>query len=262
MPRTENRRGKLVVIGCGLQAPRHVSERGLEEIRRADVVFVLADPFALDWVRSINPNIRNLCEHYDDERDRRDTYRDMEQALLNAVLDDVLVCAVFYGHPGVFAQVSHRAIAQVRAAGREAHMEPGISSEACLYADLGLDPGHRGVQSIETTQFLAFRHVLNPGSLVLLWQVALAGSLDCVGFDAHPERLRVLVDKLMQWYGSDTDAILYEAARLPIEDFRADPLKLTDLPQAKLRPHTTLVIPPARPLEADGHWRDILERTG
>lgn len=248
-----------MVVGCGLQPSRHVGERTLSEIRRADVVFVLADPFAIDWVRSINGKLRNLSEYYDDERDRRDSYREMVESLLEAVRADLQVCAVFYGHPGVFAQVPHEAIRRSRAEGFPARMEPGISAEACLYADLGIDPGQRGVQSIEATRFLAFRHTLDPSALVLLWQVALAGSLDCTGFSARPDRLQVLVDKLADHYAPDTTVILYEAARLPIEDFRATRLALRDLPGAELHPHTTLVIPPAREAERDPGWIAAIE---
>lgn len=247
------------MVGCGLQPSRHAGERTISEIRRADVVFVLADPFAIDWVRSLNPNTRNLSEYYGDQRDRRDSYHDMEQALLDEVRAGSLVCAVFYGHPGVFAQVPHTAMRQARAEGFETRMEPGISAEACLYADLGLDPGHRGVQSIEATRFLAFKYALDPGSLLLLWQVALAGSLDCTGFTARPDRLQVLVEKLGRFYPPDAEGILYEAARLPIEDFRAERLALAELPGAELHPHTTLVIPPVREAERDERWIAALE---
>lgn len=262
MTRPDCRRGKLIVVGCGLQPSRHAGERTVSEIRRADVVFVLADPFAIDWVRSLNGNIRNLSEYYGNHRDRRESYRDMEQALLEEVRSGSLVCAVFYGHPGVFAQVPHDAIGRARAEGFETRMEPGISAEACLYADLGMDPGHRGVQSIEATRFLAFHYTLEPSSLLLLWQVALAGSLDCTGFAARPDRLRILVDKLARFYPPDTEGILYEAARLPIEDFRAERLALADLPGAELHPHTTLVVPPAREAERDERWIKALEALG
>lgn len=259
MTTPERRNGKLIVVGCGLQPSRHASERTISEISRADVVFVLADPFAIAWVRSFNDNIRNLSEYYGDQRDRRESYRDMERAVLDEVRADSQVCAVFYGHPGVFAQVPRNAIRQAQAEGFETRMEPGISAEACLYADLGMDPGHRGVQSIEATRFLAFEHTLDPGSMVLLWQVALAGSLDCTGFTARADRLQVLLDKLGRFYTPDTEGILYEAARLPIEDCRAERLTLTELPNAELHAHTTLVIPPARETRRDGFWIRRLE---
>lgn len=95
---------------------------------------------------------------------------------------------------------------------------------------------------------------------MLLWQVALAGNLACVGFDSHPGRLKVLVDKLSRWYAPATPFILYEAARLPIEDFRAEYLTLAELPGARYAEYTTLVIPPAREAPPDQEWRARLER--
>lgn len=246
--------GQLVVVGCGIQLGRHIAQRALSEITAADAVFVLADALAYDWIASQRPDAVDLTAYYDDDTDRRETYRAMTAAIVETALAGRRVCAVFYGHPGVFAQVPHEAVRQVRAAGLAARMEPGISAEACLYADLGLDPGERGVQSIEATRFLAYKYSLDPTALVLLWQVALAGNLDCVGFEANRDRLAVLVDKLSGWYETHTPVILYEAAQLPIESFRAERLALADLPEATYKEYTTLVIPPAVEAERDETW--------
>lgn len=243
--------GKLIVVGCGIQLGRHLTERAISEIETADAVFGLADAFAMHWLLSLRPDTVQLGGYYGDAKDRRESYREMEQAMLEPVRAGKRVCAVFYGHPGVFAQVPHSAIAAARAEGFEARMEPGISAEACLYADLGLDPGESGVQSIEATQFLIQQRQLDPVCLVLLWQVALAGNTDCIGFEPEPARLQVLVDKLCRWYPADHEVILYEAAQLPIEDFRADRLPLTELPSARYKEYTTLVIPSLGPAERD-----------
>ena len=130
-------------------------------------------------------------------------------------------------------------------------MEPGISAEACLYADLDLDPGEHGVQSLEATQFLIQQRQIDPSSLLLLWQVSQAGNIDCVGFEARSGRIRILVDKLLRWYPETTETILYEAATLPIQDFRAERVALSALPDAVLNPATTLVIPPTLAAEPD-----------
>lgn len=253
-----SRSGQLIVVGSGIQLGRHMGTRAVSEIDRADSLLILADPFAFDWIRSRRPDAVNLADCYDDHTDRRDSYRAMVERIVEPARAGKRVCAVFYGHPGVFAQVSHAAIAQVRAAGLHALMEPGISAEACLYADLGIDPGERGVQSHEATRFLAYRHRLDPSALLLLWQVALAGNMACVGFDPDSRRLQVLVDKLSLWYRPDTAVILYEAARLPIEDHRAERLALADLPHAHYREYTTLVIPPAIEARRDEDWIERL----
>lgn len=253
--------GELVVVGCGIQLGRHIGQRTLSEIEAAEAVFVLADDLAFKWISARRRKTVDLTRCYGEHRDRRDSYREMTDLIVRTVLAGKRVCAVFYGHPGVFAQVPHAAIAQVRAAGLQARMEPGISAEACLYADLEFDPGERGVQSIEATRFLAYRHEIDPGALLLLWQVALAGNLECVGFEPEPKRLQVLVDKLSGWYSLDTPIILYEAAQLPIEDFRADRMTLADLPRARYKEYTTLVIPPAHEAERDERWIAALEAT-
>ncbi|MDX1625341.1 MAG: SAM-dependent methyltransferase [Wenzhouxiangellaceae bacterium] len=253
------RAGALVIVGAGIQLGRHVAERALSEIRAADRVFAMLDPFALDWLRSLRPDCENLARFYAAGRDRRETYRDMERVLVEAVRAGERTCAVFYGHPGVFADVPHGAIRAVRALGLPARMEPGISAEACLYADLGLDPGERGVISMEATQFLVHERRPDPTMLLVLWQVALAGDLALKEFSADPDRLRVLVAKLAETYAPDTETILYEAAQLPVQRFRADRMPLAALPEAEYREFTTLVIPACAGPEPDDEW---LERLG
>jgi diguanylate cyclase (GGDEF)-like protein len=241
----------LVVVGSGIQFGRHASERCLSEIREAQVVFCLADPFALAMIAGLRPDVVNLGAHYATGKDRRQTYREIDEAIMSELRAGKQVCAVFYGHPGVFADVPHRVVRKARAEGIPARMEPGISAEACLYADLGIDPGHRGVQSMEATHFMVYDRQLDPDGLVLLWQVALAGDLSCTRLHAEREGLQALVDKLSRWYPPDHEVILYEAARLPIETPRAERLALRDLPAAHYEEYTTLVIPPLGELRSD-----------
>ncbi|MCW5579874.1 MAG: diguanylate cyclase [Luteimonas sp.] len=238
----------LVVVGCGIEFGRHVSERCLSEIREAEVVFCLVDPFALAMIRDFRPDAINLGVHYAPGKDRRLTYREIDDAIMAEVRAGKRVCAVFYGHPGVYADVPHAVVRKARAEGIPARMEPGISAEACLYADLGIDPGRRGVQSMEATHFLVHDRRPDVSGLVLLWQVALSGDLSCSRLHAEREGIQALVDRLLRWYPPDHEVILYEAAQLPIADFRADRVPLRDLADAHYEEYTTLVIPPLEAL--------------
>src|SRR5690606_36811956 len=236
--------GGLAVVGSGSEFGRHVSERCLSEIREAQVVFCLTDPFALAMIQSMRPDAINLGAHYAVGKDRRETYREIDAAIMAEVRAGKRVCAVFYGHPGVFADVPHVVVRKAREEGIVARMEPGVSAEACLYVDLGIDPGRRGVHSMEATHFLHYDRVPDTSALVLLWQVALSGDLSCTRFHAEREGLQALVDRLLRWYPPEHEVILDEAARLPIETPRIERLPLRDLPDAHYEEYTTLVIPP------------------
>src|SRR5690606_35871567 len=125
----------LVVVGSGIQFGRHASERCLSEIREAEVVFCLVDPFALGMIHGFRPDAINLGVYYSPDKDRREIYREIDAVIMAEVEAGKHVCAVFYGHPGVFADVPHAVLRKARAKGIPARMEPGISAEACLYAD-------------------------------------------------------------------------------------------------------------------------------
>ncbi|MDH0449535.1 SAM-dependent methyltransferase [Shewanella sp. GD04112] len=245
--------GSLVCVGTGLQLAGQISVLSRSYIEHADIVFsLLPDGFSQRWLTKINSNVINLQQFYaqnGEVKNRRDTYEQMVNAILDAVRAGKKTVCALYGHPGVFACVSHMAITCAKAEGFSAKMEPGISAEACLWADLGIDPGNSGHQSFEASQFMFFNHVPDPTTHLLLWQIAIAGEHTLTQFHTSSDRLQILVEQLNQWYPLDHEVVIYEAANLPIQAPRIERLPLANLPQAHLTPISTLLIPPAKKLE-------------
>lgn len=243
--------GQLVIVGFGIQLGRHLNQRAINEIAHADLVYCMVDPLALAYLQSIRPDAVSLHTCYGENKDRRLTYREMEDAMVAPVRAGKKVCAVFYGHPGVFADAPHSAIRTLKAEGLSARMEPGISAEACLYADLNIDPGRNGTQSMEATQFLLFDRPLDPTALLLLWQVGLVGDATCKLFTTTSERLATLAAKLMRWHPPEHEVILYEASQAAVASHREERLPLSQLHLARTTQITTLIVPPSRKLTPD-----------
>ena len=253
--------GSLACVGLGMMLGAHLSPRARSHLETADVVFAaVADPLFETWLREIAKDVRSLQPYYgarSGAKSRHETYREMAEAMLAEVRAGRRVCGAFYGHPGVFAQAPHVAIAQARAEGYAAVMEPGISAEDCLYADLGIDPGRFGCQHHEASQLMFHRRRLDPTAYLVLWQVGIAGDRSHRRFETDPARLAILVDVLAADWPRTHEGVLYEAATLPIHPPRIETVRLGDLPSAVLSPRTTLVLPPAAPLQ---HNRDVLAR--
>lgn len=251
--------GRLACVGLGMLLGAQLGARARSHIETSDVVFVAAShPLVEAWVHALRADARSLQGHYREGKPRFETYREMVGALLAEVRAGRRVCAAFYGHPGVFAGVPHTAIAQARDEGFDAVMEPGVSAEGCMYADLGLDPGRVGCQHYEATQFLLYRRLVDPSAPLVLWQVGIAGDRSCTRFSTGLAHRRVLLQRLLEDYPPDHPAIVYEAAVLPIESPRIETLALRDLVHARLEMHTTLVIPPAHALKPDAAMRAAL----
>jgi hypothetical protein len=230
----------------------HLGPRARSTIEQADVVFAaVSDPLVELWVQEMHPDVRSLQPCYGEGKSRHDTYREMVEAMLAQVRAGRRVCGAFYGHPGVFAVVPHRAIAQARVEGYEAHMEPGVSAEDCLYADLGIDPGSFGCQHYEASQFMFYRRRVDPSAYLVLWQVGVAGDRTVRRSSTGPAYRRLLVERLAEDYPADHPITLYEAATLPISTPRMEGMPLSQLVEAELHLQTTLVIPPAMPLQRD-----------
>lgn len=245
-------RGHLACVGLGMMLGAHLSPRSRAFIEQADVVFVAASDALVElWVQAMRPDVRSLQPYYAEGKARRQTYREMAEAILAEVRAGRRVCAAFYGHPGVFAQVPHDVVTRARAEGFQAVMEPGISAEACLYADLGIDPGRYGCQHYEATQFLAYRRLIDPSAYLILWQVGLVGDLSCRHYSVTPKQKQLLVDRLARCYPLSHEAIIYEAATTALQRPRISRIMLSDLPSADLSMQSTLVLPPAAPLAVD-----------
>lgn len=239
--------GSIVCVGVGMTLGSHITPLSRSHIEQADVVFSSAsDSYVELWIKEMNQDVRSLQPFYAEGKDRRQTYREMIDAMMTEVRAGKKVVGAFYGHPGVFALAPHKVIHQARQEGYHAHMEPGISAEDCLYADMGLDPGTSGCIHYEATQFMVNRKVVDTSALLILWQVGMAGDRSHKAFTSD-NRYRALLQECLQTFYPDSHQVaLYEAAVLPIEDVRIEWLALNELSSAKVHQHTTLVIPPSQ----------------
>jgi uncharacterized protein YabN with tetrapyrrole methylase and pyrophosphatase domain len=254
-----DRRGSLVCVGVGMTLGSHITPLARSYIEKADVVFTaLSDGVIELWLAQMNSDVRSFQALYKEGKRRSETYREMVDAMLVEVRAGKRVCGAFYGHPGVFALPPHKAIAIARAEGYEAHMEPGVSAEDCLYADLGFDPGRYGCQHYEASQFMFYRRRIDPSAYLILWQIGLAGDQSFARFSTSAQYRQVLVDILGRDYDLSHEVIIYRAATLPMQEPRMERLPLGKLPVADVSMHETLVIPPARPLEPDLSIRERL----
>ncbi len=236
--------GSLVIVGTGIQYGTHITAQAERFIRAADkVLYVIPGPWAEAWMQSLNVTAEPLIPLYDNNKRRLDTYGQMVERIMTAVRQGLHVCAVFYGHPGVFVLPSHAVIKQAHQEGFPAFMCPGVSAEDCLFADLGVDPAVSGCQSFEATDFLVRHRRYDPYSSLVIWQIGVIGHL---GKTATKEKrgIRMLAEVLAADYGRDHEVIVYEAAPHPDYISRIEPIPLYQLPEARLMSISTLYVPP------------------
>ncbi|MEO5829239.1 MAG: SAM-dependent methyltransferase [Rhodanobacter sp.] len=244
--------GTLVCVGLGMTLGSHLGPLARSHIEQADVVFfALSDGIVELWLQRMHADVRSLQTFYQEGSSRMNTYWQMVEAMLVEVRAGKRVCGVFYGHPGVFAWVPHKAIELAREEGYRAHMEPGISAEDCLYADLGIDPGAYGCQHYEASQLLFYQRRIDPSAYLILWQVGVVGDQSMARFSTNAAYRQVLVDVLARDYPLNHEVIIYRAATLPIDRPRMERTTLGAMPRAEIGMAETVVIPPARPMQAD-----------
>ena len=261
----KSRTGSLACIGIGITLGSHITPLARSYLEQSDVVFLAAsDGIVEKWIESLHADVRSLQSFYAADKPRTKTYREMVKAILTELRAGKKVCAAFYGHPGVFAWAPHEAIRIARKEGYAAHMEPGISAEDCLYADLGIDPGAFGCQHYEASQLLYYKRRLDPSAYLILWQVGAMG--DQGRGNAHPATntayRKILIERLARDYPRTHKVTIYRAATLPIDAPRIERIALRRLADAQLEAPDTLVIPPSRKLEPDVRTLGRLARLG
>ncbi|MDZ4813727.1 MAG: SAM-dependent methyltransferase [Pseudomonadota bacterium] len=238
-------KGSLVCVGVGMTLGSHITPLSRSYIEKSDVVFsLMSDGIVELWVQEMHADVRSLQPYYSEGTSRLVSYKAMIEAMLVEVRAGKKVCGAFYGHPGVFAWVPHRAIELARSAGYAAHMEPGVSAEDCLYADLGIDPGKYGCAHFEASQFMFYQRRIDPSAYLILWQVGVAGDQSLARFSTGSAYRQVLVDVLARDYPLDHEVIIYQAATLPIQKPRMERIKLSELVDAKVDMQITMVVPP------------------
>jgi hypothetical protein len=256
----DQNRGSLACVGLGMTLGSHLTPLARSYIKQADVIFAgLSNCFVEMWLQRMHPDVRSLQGYYQRGKSRMKTYREWVEVMMTEVRAGKRVCGVFYGHPGIFAWSPHKAIEVARAEGFEAHMEPGISAEDCLYADLGIDPGSFGCQHFEASGLLFYERRIDPAGYLILWQVGLVGDRSLARFQTGPAYRQVLVDLLSKDYPLDHEVIIYRGATLPIEQPTIRRVALRDLAQTAVTAEETVVLPPAQTLKPNLAIRAQLE---
>jgi uncharacterized protein YabN with tetrapyrrole methylase and pyrophosphatase domain len=239
-------RGSLVVVGTGIMLVQQTTIAALESMKRAEKLFYLvADSVTERWVQQLNPTATTLEDCYGPGKPRIQTYEEITERIVGSVREGLEVCAAFYGHPGVLVLPAHEAVRRARREGFPARMLPGISTEACLFADLSVDPGEWGCQSFDATDFLAHNRRFDPSSGLILWQVGALGEWSArKRMSCRPERLHALTAMLRRKYPARHKVSLYQAAQFPTCNPVIRWIALGDLERETIRPVMTLYVPP------------------
>jgi hypothetical protein len=240
--------GELVIIGSGIDSIGFsLGDEAL--IASADkVLFCVADPATVVWLRRIRPDALDLYVLYADDKLRYTTYMEMAEAQLYWVRQGQKVVVIFYGHPGIFVLSTHRAIQIARREGHRAVMKAGVSALDTLCADLGVDPSHPGLQTHEATDCLIRRRRIDTTLHVILWQVGLIGELGYRRQGYLNNHFSYFISWLEELYGSDYEITHYIGSRYPGTDPLIQVSRLADLHdparQRDITGLSTFYIPP------------------
>jgi uncharacterized protein YabN with tetrapyrrole methylase and pyrophosphatase domain len=241
----------LVIAGTGIQGLSQITKEVEHFLDSTDRVFYLANnPLVTKYILEKRPEAVSLFSLYEVGLNRRITYDKMTRALVSPLQEGFNSFGLFYGHPGVFVNPTHRAIKVARNMGFAAYMLPAVSAEDCLFADLLVDPGVMGCQSYEATDFLLHNRIIDRAAPLILWQVGVLGHKD-YQLQFEQRYIAVLQERLIDIFDANHYVTSYVAASFPHLLPDIDTFPLCALGQSNLSPVSTLYIPPFLKPEID-----------
>jgi uncharacterized protein YabN with tetrapyrrole methylase and pyrophosphatase domain len=245
---SEAKSGSLTVVGTGIRTVGQLTLEAIAWMRAADsLLYGVGDPVAEAVAKSLNPTgAVSLTDYYEEGRHRIYAYEAMVEHILRCVRAGDTTVAAFYGHPGVFAYPSHESIRRARSEGFTARMLPAVSSEDCLFADLGVDPAVGGCQSYEATDFLLSGPHIEPSSQLILWQVGTLGDWTYRRQQYDTSAMPLLVHRLAQFHPLSHPVTVYEAAVWPGTQPMISQIPLYTLPEFPITAAMTLYVPPSQ----------------
>ncbi|BDX06794.1 SAM-dependent methyltransferase [Planctobacterium marinum] len=236
--------GSLTIAGCGLH-PGHMTLETESLIKNAEKVLLVApNPLSIQHIISLNSTTEHLGKYYNEDGiSRPDIYKKMAKHIIDLVRSGVQVVTIFYGHPGVFVTSTRLASDVLKQEGYPVKMLPGIAADACLYADLDLDPADTGCQSYEATRFLLTKRTPDTSAALILWQLGLTGEHTSDHFKPGEQGLKALSKLLQEYYPAEHMICIYEAPTLPGFQPRKDWIAIRELSEAEVSVISTLYVP-------------------
>jgi hypothetical protein len=208
-------------------AVNHVTIGAQGWIKHADKVFCWGvDPVTERWIAGLNGKIQSL-----------ENAKALGNQALEFVRAGLTVCAVHAGDTSTW----HEEIRMCRAEGLRAVIVPGVSTEDCLFSDLGIDLQRDGVQIYGATEFLAQRRVPDASAGLVLRLTGFTG--DAANGSCHPSLVEILAGQ----YGTEHEAILYEPAQYAVCEPVIRRCTIGDLVHAAVTTHMSLFVPPRAP---------------
>jgi uncharacterized protein YabN with tetrapyrrole methylase and pyrophosphatase domain len=242
----------LFIVGTGIKFVSHLTQEAKTHIEKADkVLYLLNEPAMQAWITQINPNSESLDPLYKKHYQRSESYQEISNYILSTLEKTNILTIVVYGHPILLCDLTTNAGTVAKNLGYHVKTLPGISSEACLFADLIVNPYRGGLQSFEATDFLIYKRNFDTSSHLVLWQVESIGAL-CHSSNHNNEiGIKILMEYLIQHYSPDHELVIYEAAQYPQFEPNLKYIKIKDLINSELTSINTLYIPPYNVKKAD-----------
>jgi uncharacterized protein YabN with tetrapyrrole methylase and pyrophosphatase domain len=243
---------KLIIAGTGIKFLSHLTIEVKSAIETSScVVFLLNEPAMKNWVVKNSKKYISMDNIYFSSKLRLDSYsKIVDEVFLNLQENDD-ICFLMYGHPTFFSSVVAEITKSISFEKVLIQIMPGISAIDCLFSDLRIDPGKKGLQSYDATEFILYDEIFSTTSHLVLWQIAIIGEFGIINnseinVNCQKKAMEILISKLIKHYPRDHRVSLYVASQYPSVEFELKSIELQKLNIINIPRLATLYVPPLK----------------
>lgn len=211
----------IYVVGTGIVGYNQLTREAISALEESERVYWAGtQDLVLDHIQTEYgvDEVVDVNEEYQEGRDRMVTYERMSDAVIEGAEElDSPVAFASHGHPFVFSVPSRLVVEKAAERGLNVESQPGISSLACIFADFNIDPMD-GFQMFEASDMLVREWEPNPEVPAMIWQIGAVETLLYSDDWSTPERYTRFREYLEQFYPSDHEVELLQAATFPVAD--------------------------------------------
>ena len=234
----------LIIAGTGIQSISHLTEEVKLAIKECELtLFLINEPLLKDFISNNARHSFDLESIYFKYEKRIDAYSAIATHIVNTLDNNKKVCALSYGHPFFCASPFLQAAKKASSQGYNVLGLPGISSLACLFSDLMLDPVSNGLQVYEATQLLKLKPNINALANLVLLQVGFI-NLENHTHTSQTNEIDLLYSYLLNFYPEEHLIYLYKASLYPGSKPEINTIRLSELSAQQPTSLSSIYIPP------------------
>ncbi|TVP60094.1 MAG: hypothetical protein EA343_18335 [Nodularia sp. (in: Bacteria)] len=227
----ENSIPDISIVGSGIKFPEHLTLETIAILEKCRSVYTIANHFSNEknTPPSLKRKIKNLWHLYQSDRLRRENYKIMTEAILNAAHKERPIAYLAAGNPVVFDSVTQWIIESAEEQNLTVKVFPSISSIDTIMVDLTREVAP-GLQIYDASMLVGLNLQPRPDISCIILQISTFGTSYTTAYRMPKNNfLNPLKNYLIQFYAASHQVYFVSSSFSSTNTSRILTISLEDL---------------------------------